>query len=199
MDLTLLALFVVTFASILILPGPNAAFSVAQSLKYGFSKSIYVPLGFMSATGLHAIVVFSGIGVIIQEYALSLVILKWIGVAYLLFLAFKAFTSQPSKVDRFPLLISKFRMYQSALLVSLTNPKAFLASLLIYPLFVSAEHSYLFQALVLTLFAMVISFTVYSMYGLLSSVFKDKLVGSSVANKVVGGLYTSAAAVLAAK
>lgn len=199
MDLTLLALFVVTFASILVLPGPNAAFSVAQSLKYGFSKSIYVPLGFMSATGLHAIVVFSGIGVIIQEYALSLVILKWIGVAYLLCLAFKAFTSQPLNVDRSPLLISKFRMYQSALFVSLTNPKAFLASLLTYPLFVSAEHSYPFQALVLTVFAMAISFTVYSMYGLLSSVFKDKLASSSVANKFVGGLYTSAAVILAAK
>ncbi len=199
MDLTALALFVATFTSVLILPGPNSAFSVAQSLKYGFSKSIYVPLGFMSATGLHAIVVFSGIGVIIQEYAFLLAILKWLGVAYLLFLAFKAFTSQPSKVDRSSLIISKFKMYQSALFVSLTNPKAFLASLLIYPLFVSVEYSYLHQAAVLTVIAMAISFTVYCMYALLSSVFKDKLAGSSVANKIVGGLYTSSAGLLAVK
>jgi len=155
MDLTLLALFVVTFTSVLILPGPNAAFSVAQSLKYGFLKSIYVPLGFMSATGFHAILVFSGLGVLVQEYAF--------------------------------------------LLVSLTNPKAFLASVLIYPLFVSNEGSYLFQAFVLTVCAMAISFTVYSMYGLLSSVFKDKLAGSSLANKIVGSLYVGAAGVLAGK
>ena len=199
MDLTLLAIFVVTFASVLILPGPNAAFSVAQSLKYGFLKSIYVPLGFMSATGIHAILVFSGLGVLVQEYAFLLVVLKWTGVAYLLFLAFKAFTSQPSDVGHSPLVASKFKMYQSALLVSLTNPKAFLASLLIYPLFVSDEGSYLFQALVLTVLAMAISFTVYSMYGLLSSVFKDKLAGSSLANKIVGGLYVGAAGVLAGK
>ena len=199
MDLTLLALFVVTFASVLILPGPNAAFSVAQSLKYGFSKSIYVPLGFMSATGFHAIIVFSGLGVIVQEYAFLLVVLKWIGVAYLLFLAFKAFTSQPSTVCRSSVVASKFKMYRSALLVSLTNPKAFLASVLIYPLFVSDEGPYLFQAIVLTVFAMAISFTVYSMYGLLSSVFKDKLAGSNLANKIVGGLYVGAAGALAAK
>jgi len=199
MDLTLLALFVVTFTSVLILPGPNAAFSVAQSLKYGFLKSIYVPLGFMSATGFHAILVFSGLGVLVQEYAFLLVLLKWIGVAYLLFLAFKIFTSQPSKVGRSPLVASKFKMYQSALLVSLTNPKAFLASVLIYPLFVSNEGSYLFQAFVLTVCAMAISFTVYSMYGLLSSVFKDKLAGSSLANKIVGSLYVGAAGVLAGK
>jgi len=199
MDLTLLVLFVVTFSSILILPGPNAAFSVAQTLKFGFSKSIYVPLGFMSATGIHAIIVFSGLGVIIQEYALPLKILKWIGVVYLLFLAFKAFTSEPTKVDRSPLLISKFKMYQSALFVSLTNPKALLASLLTYPLFISSEHSYFFQATVLTLFAMVISFTVYSMYGLLFSVLKDKLADSSLANNIVGSLYTGAAGVLVTK
>ncbi len=199
MDLTLIALFVVTFASVLILPGPNAAFSVAQSLKYGFLKSIFVPLGFMSATGIHAIIVFSGLGAIVQEHAFVLVVLKWIGVAYLLFLAFKAFTSRPSKVDSSLLVTSKLKMYQSALLVSLTNPKAFLASVLIYPLFVSTEGSYLFQAIVLTVFAMVISFTVYSMYGLLSSVFKDKLAGSSLANNIVGGLYVGAASVLAGK
>ncbi|MBV1920133.1 MAG: LysE family translocator [Pseudomonadales bacterium] len=199
MDLTLLALFVVTFASVLILPGPNAAFSVAQSLKYGFSKSIYVPLGFMSATGFHAIIVFSGLGVIVQEYAFLLVVLKWIGVAYLLFLAFKTFASQQLKLERSPLVASKFKMYQSALLVSLTNPKALLASVLIYPLFVSGDGSYLFQAIVLTVFAMAISFTVYSMYGLLSSVFKDKLAASSLANKIVGGLYVGAAGVLAGK
>ncbi|OUR92025.1 hypothetical protein A9Q81_17240 [Gammaproteobacteria bacterium 42_54_T18] len=199
MDLTLLALFVVTFASVLILPGPNAAFSVAQALKYGFSKSFYVPLGFMSATGIHAITVFSGLGVIVQEYAFILVVLKWVGVAYLLYLAFKAFTSQPSEVDRSPLVASKFNMYQSAVLVSLTNPKAFFASVLIYPLFVTSEDSFLFQAIVLTVFAMAISFTVYSMYGLLSSVFKDKLEGCRLANKIVGGLYVSAAGVLSAK
>jgi len=48
-------------------------------------------------------------------------------------------------------------------------------------------------------FAMAISFAVYSMYGLLSSVFKDKLEGSSLANKIVGGLYAGAAGVLAGK
>jgi len=49
------------------------------------------------------------------------------------------------------------------------------------------------------MFAMAISFTIYSMYGLLSSVFKDRLEGSSAVNKIVGGLYAGAAGILAAK
>ena len=72
MDLAILFLFILTFGSILVLPGPNSAFAVGQSLKFGVISSLVVPLGFMSATGLHAIFIFSGIGLIIQEYSLAL-------------------------------------------------------------------------------------------------------------------------------
>ncbi|MGB2337828.1 MAG: hypothetical protein ACPH5V_10965 [Alcanivorax sp.] len=44
--------FVPVFASVLALPGPNAAFAVGQSLKYGVVRSLYVPLGFMLAVSL---------------------------------------------------------------------------------------------------------------------------------------------------
>jgi len=75
------------------MPGPNSAFVVGQSLKYGVIGSILVPLCFMSATGIHAVFVFSGLGLIIQQYSVVLIILKWVGVLYVLFLAYKAFTS----------------------------------------------------------------------------------------------------------
>jgi len=199
MDLTLLAMFIVTFTSILILPGPNAAFSVGQSLKYGALKSIFVPLGFMAATGIHAVMVFSGIGLIIQEFTYLLVILKWLGVCYLLFLAYKSFMSNPSSHELSFQPISKSKMFKSALLVSLTNPKALLASLMVYPLFISQEQSFASQAAALSACAMAISFTVYSMYGVLASIFKDKITSTVVANKVVAGLYAGTAGVLTAK
>jgi homoserine/homoserine lactone efflux protein len=199
MDLTLLAMFIVTFTSILILPGPNAAFSVGQSLKYGALKSIFVPLGFMTATGIHAAMVFSGIGLIIQEFTYLLVIFKWLGVCYLLFLAYKSFMINPSSHDLSFQPISKFKMFKSALLVSLTNPKALLASLMVYPLFISQEQSLTYQAAVLTACAMGISFTVYSMYSVLASLFKDKITSTGIANKVVAGLYVGAAGILATK
>ena len=199
MDLTLLALFIVTFTSILILPGPNAAFSVAQALKYGYLESIIVPIGFMAATGLHALMVFSGLGVVIQQYSIMLVLLKWVGFLYLLFLAYKTFTQAPSSLEHCPQSLSTFSMFRSALLVSLTNPKALLASVMTYPLFISAEQPYLYQAVLLTVTAMAISFLVYSLYGLMAVVFRDKLSSGNNVNKVVAGLYTSAAAVLASK
>lgn len=199
MDLTSLALFALTFASVLILPGPNSAFVVGQSLKYGVGGSIVAPLGFMSATGLHAILVFSGVGVIVQQYSLALVILKWLGVLYLLYLAYKAFNNRGSKIEVTSETTSKLKMYLSAMFVSLTNPKALLASLMLYPLFVSQSQAFLPQATALTLTAMAISFCIYSSYGLAASALKDRLASSGLANKLTGCMYLGAAGTLASK
>ncbi|NRB37995.1 MAG: LysE family translocator [Pseudomonadales bacterium] len=199
MDLTLLTMFIVTFTSILILPGPNAAFSVAQSLKYGPLNSIFIPLGFMAATGVHAVFVLSGLGIAIQKTTYILVILKWTGVLYLLFLAYKSFTSKPSSHELLFQSISKFKMFKSALFVSLTNPKALLASFMVYPLFIKQDQSFLPQAAILTASAMGISFTVYGLYGVIASVFKDKVTSTGAVHKLVSGLYIGAAGVLATK
>lgn len=199
MELTSVILFVITFASILILPGPNSAFAVGQSLKYGVVGSLVVPLGFMTATGLHAVLVFSGVGLAIQEYSIILSMLKWLGVFYLLYLAYKSFVCIPSNVEVSQKEISLLKMYFSALLVSLTNPKALLASFMIYPLFLNTQGSYVMQTVVLSIAAMAVSFLVYGSYSLAAVALKNRLESSAFANKLIGGLYVSAASVLASK
>lgn len=196
MEISTLSLFALTFGSILILPGPNSAFAVGQSLKFGVVASLVVPLGFMSATGIHAFLVFSGIGLLVQEYAVILSVLKWCGIIYLLWLAYKSFISKPSKIEVSPQEIPKLKMYFSAMFVSLTNPKALLASLMVYPLFIGAEFAYSAQAITLSLTAMVISFTVYGSYSVAASALKNHLVGSKLANKIVGSMYLGAAGVV---
>ena len=199
MELTTLALFIFTFGSILILPGPNTAFAVGQSLKFGVVSSLVVPLGFMSATGLHALFVFSGIELITQEFSVALSVLKWLGILYLLYLSYKSFISKPSKIEVFPREIPKLKMYFSAMFVSLANPKALLASLMVYPLFLSSEYVYSTQAIILSLSAMAISFSVYSSYSLAASALKNRLAGSKLANTIIGSMYLGAASVLATK
>lgn len=158
-----------------------------------------VPLGFISATGIHTLLVFSGVGLMVKEFSVFLSILKLLGIIYLLWLAYKSFIAKPSKIEIFPKEIPKFKMYLSALFISLTNPKALLASIMVYPLFLSSAHSYTMQSLTLSLSAMAISFIVYSSYSLAALLLKDRLGGSKLANKIVGSLYLGAACVLAQK
>jgi threonine/homoserine/homoserine lactone efflux protein len=199
MDTTLLLVFVATFTSILILPGPNVMFAVGQSLKYGFGGSIYVSLGFMVSTGIQAALVFSGLGVLVSKYASALFILKWLGVAYLIYLAYKLFRKSGGATKGEEQEMSKPRMFVTAMLFSLTNPKAVLASVLTYPVFISPVHPYTPQALTLTVCAMAISFSVYGAYSLSASVFKNKAIKSKWGNKIVGSLYLIAAGFLANK
>jgi homoserine/homoserine lactone efflux protein len=198
-SLEFLLLFLVTFTSILILPGPNVIFAVGQSLKYGFWGSIYVPFGFMASTGIQATLVFSGLGILISKYAQALLFLKWVGVAYLLYLAYKTFFKKNNTVEGQGKELSGSKMFITAMLFSLTNPKALLASVLTYPLFISSEYSYVPQASSIALCAMVISFTVYGAYSFSASVFKKRLIKNKWGNKIVGGLYLVAAGTLASK
>ena len=48
MDATLLILFVFTFIPAVAMPGPNSAFAVAQSIKYGYRKAMLAPPGHRS-------------------------------------------------------------------------------------------------------------------------------------------------------
>ena len=199
MELLSIFMFIVTFAAILILPGPNSAFAVGQSLKFGFMGSLAVPLGFMSATGLHAVLVFSGLGLVVEQYSTVLIALKWFGVLYLLYLAFKSFTAKASVVVVSRQENKKLKMYFSALLVSLTNPKALLASFMLYPLFINSQDSYLIQATTLTLAAVIVSFLVYGSYSLAAVTLKKLLAGRATANNVVGCAHVGAAGMFPTK
>ena len=199
MDIALLMIFVVTFTSILILPGPNVMFAVGQSLKYGFFGSIYVPLGFMASTGIQAALVLSGLGVLVSKYASALLLLKWLGVAYLIYLAYKSFRKKGCAREGEEKEMSKPKMFVTAMLFSLTNPKAVLASVLTYPVFISPAHPYTPQAFILAVCAMAISFSVYGAYSLSASVFNKRAIKSTWGNKIVGSLYLMAAVTLASK
>ncbi len=199
MDSQQILIFLVTFSSILILPGPNAAFAVGQSLRYGVIKSLPVQLGFMSATGVHAMLVLCGMGLLIQEHIIILRLLKWVGVIYLIYLAYKLFTAAPSTITVPLQEISSAKMFWSAMLVSLTNPKALLASIMIYPLFIDDGQAYFFQAMVLICSAMSVSFLIYLTYSLMAAALQHRLTGSQTANKTVACFYLGAAGVLSAK
>ena len=199
MDIVTLGLFVLTFFSILILPGPNAAFAVGQSLHYGVLRSLPVSIGFMAATGLHALIVFSGLGVIFYEYSAALSVLKCLGVIYLLYLAVRAFTSDASEFDPSSKTVSSTQMFSIAMIVSLTNPKALLASLMIYPVFINADHDFVPQALVLSFVAMILSFSIYSFYIVAASKLRNSLTGTRFAKGIIGSLYLAAAGTLAVK
>ncbi len=189
MDLHLLFLFFVTFTSAVAVPGPNVAFAVAQALKYGIKTTIPGAFGFGLATAIHATVVLSGVGLIISDHRWVLSYLRWIGAIYLAYLAFSAYFAKAGPSDGKIGNLSSKQMFIDSLLVSLTNPKGWLASLLIYPSFISPRFSYNTQAISLGLMAMVISLSIYGGYMFLAHKARAAFDNKSMLNRITGLIY----------
>lgn len=189
MDLHLLFLFSVAFTSAVAVPGPNVAFAVAQALKYGIKTTIPGAFGFGLATAIHATVVLSGVGLMIHDHRWILTYLRWIGAIYLAYLAFSAFFAKSGPSDEKVGNSSPKQMFVDSLLVSLTNPKGWLASLLTYPSFISPRFSYTTQAISLGLTAMVISLSIYGGYMFLAHKARAAFDNKSALNRITGVIY----------
>ncbi len=198
MDTTLLILFALTFFPAVLLPGPNAAFAVAQSLRYGARKSIFAALGFMIASGIHVSAVLSGLGYLAQKHIELFIALKWVGVIYLLYLALKMFTVPTAPINAKHKDMSPVRMFTHAVFISCTNPKAITVSVILFPLFINTAKPYLTQALSIGGIAMFISFCVYYGYILIAQKAGTFFKRATVLNKIIGSLYVGIAGALAA-
>lgn len=119
--------------------------------------------------------------------------------AYLVYLAKKSFFSKQGVVVVASQTMTTRKMMLSAMLVSLTNPKDLLASLMIYPLFMTESGGYVLQAVALVLIAMFVSFVIYAAYIVAASKLGRHLNRSELANKVVAAFYLGAAGLLASK
>ncbi len=197
MDASLLILFALTFMPAVAIPGPNAAFAVAQSIKYGYRKAMLAPLGFAAATAIHVTLIFSGVGILLAKHAELFVLLKWVGVSYLFYMAYKAFKNTASRELISSVEVSPLRIFSYSILVSLTNPKAILVGVLVFPLYINSSAPFAPQAVAIGIIAMLTSFFVYSAYVICAVSLANKLKTSKSANRVVGSIYTGAGLALA--
>ncbi|WP_116137806.1 LysE family translocator [Trinickia diaoshuihuensis] len=189
MDLHLLVLFSVAFTSAVAVPGPNVAFAVAQAIKHGLKTAIPGAFGFGLATAIHATVVLSGVGLLIHDNRWVLVYLRWIGAVYLTYLALTAFFSRSQQRDGAAGNASSKQMFVNSLLVSLTNPKGWLASLLTYPSFISPRFSYTKQAISLGIAATAISLSIYGGYMFLAHKARPAFNNTTALNRITALLY----------
>ena len=195
MELSLWLLFIVTFVSALAIPGPNAAYAIAQTLSHGSKQGLFVAAGLAFASGLNLVIVMTGLGLILSQSMNLLIYLKWIGVAYLLFMAYKAFKADPTAAKP-DVEIKTYKSFGIAVMISLSNPKIVLINMMLLPLFLVAEKSIVIQGAVITLTGAVLSLMVYTIYALVASKFVAKL-KTKTTNRIVGSAYTCAAGALA--
>src|SRR4029079_555678 len=81
--------FVLTVLLLELTPGPNMAYLATLALSRGRSAGLIATAGVALGLAVHATVAGLGAGVLIQQYPLLYDVLRWIGVGYLLYLAWE--------------------------------------------------------------------------------------------------------------
>ena len=82
-----------------ITPGSPRVVMCSYTMSYGLKKSIWTALGDISANSLQLIFVVIGFGLLIKDNPNILTTLKWIGIIYILYLAYNLYKSEAKKIN----------------------------------------------------------------------------------------------------
>lgn len=94
----ILALVAAT-AVLIVIPGPNVALIVANSLQHGYRYGFVTVLGTTLGIGLQLLFVIGGFAVLIDMAATALTWVRWLGVAYLLYLGIRTWREPASDLS----------------------------------------------------------------------------------------------------
>lgn len=133
-----IAVFFLASVVLGIAPGPDNIFVLTQSALNGRVAGIVVTLGLCTGLLLHTVAVTLGVAAVVQASALAFTMLKLIGAAYLLFLAWKAFCAASRDLGSNPVpAMDTWRLYRRGIIMNITNPKVSIFFLAFLPQFVN--------------------------------------------------------------
>ena len=156
-----------------ITPGTPRIVIVSHSINYGVKKCLWTALGDISANTVQMILVVFVIGSLLSNNPEILNILKWLGVAYLFYLAYDTYKLKVLNV-RAEENSSKsiFSFFKDGFLVAGTSPKAWAFFPLIFPQFLDFDSNYHIQFLILMFSYIILDFASLMGYAIVA----DKII-----------------------
>lgn len=144
-------------------PGPNMIYLISRSLSQGKKAGIVSLLGVMCGFLFHILMVSFGLTAIFFAIPYAFVVVKFLGVVYLLYLAYTTVKSKNKIFDADQNLKSDkpLKLFNIGLLTNILNPKMAVFYLSFFPQFIKPEYgSILGQSFQLGIIQITISFSV---------------------------------------
>ena len=154
-------LFGLTVIPLIFTPGPDMLFILSQVMgkdaKAGMMATVGVCLGYL----VHSVLVALGIAAIIVSFPILFETIRWLGIAYLLFLAFSliksVFNTQRLAIEK----KNTAKPIQKGFFTALLNPKGMLIYFAILPQFIDKTGNTVSQGLILSFIFIGLCFVVY--------------------------------------
>jgi threonine/homoserine/homoserine lactone efflux protein len=192
-DLHLYAAFALAVTALMLLPGPNVALIVANSVSHGVRLGLLTVAGTASAMLVQLAVTAAGLGAVLGAAGVWFGALRWVGVGYLMFLAWQAFRAPAADLNLCPQAPDGRRVFARGFLVSLTNPKTLFFYAAFFPQFLTPERHGWAQIAVLAVTFVVIAVVIDSGWAVLASRARKILRKRQVwGNRISGGILAGA-------
>ena len=162
-------LFLQIIIFLFITPGTPRIVIISYSMNYGVQNCVWTALGDITANLIQATLVIFVLGSFFSDNPNFLNVLKWIGVIFLLYLAYDVYKTSPKDINS-KVISSKsfFSFFKDGFFVAGTSPKAWLFFPLIFPQFIDFNSNYVVQFLILITTYIVLDFLSLIGYALLA-------------------------------
>lgn len=184
-------------------PGPSIAALVARVLSHGYRDVLPFIIAMWIGEAIWLSLAVAGLSSVAERFHLLFVGIKWAGVAYLLFLAWKMWNAPVHSAEEIlPDTHSPRRLFLAGMSVTLGNPKIMLFYVALLPTLVDLAHVSLVGWMELTLTMVIVLAVVDLSWVFLAAkarLFLKSTPAMRIANRTSAGLMAGAAAAIAAR
>lgn len=185
--MSVFALFALTVIPLILTPGPDMLFILSQVMGKNAKAGMMATLGVCFGYLVHSVLVALGIAAIIVSFPVLFETIRWLGIGYLLFLAFNlvksVFSQNKLSIER----KSASNPIQKGFFTALLNPKGMLIYFAILPQFMDKTQNTVSQGLILSFIFIGLIFITYSSLSLIVAHFSQKAVLDADQQKWIDG------------
>jgi threonine/homoserine/homoserine lactone efflux protein len=170
--------FLLTSLIVIVSPGTGVLYTLAAALTQGVRMSVAAAFGCTLGIVPHIAAAMLGLAAVLHTSALAFAALKWLGVLYLLYMAWQALRQRGAlRVDGEVDARSTAKVVVTGILINILNPKLSIFFLAFLPQFIAVDESHpVAQMLELSAAFMAMTFAVFVLYGLFAASVRDRIV-----------------------
>ena len=172
--------FIITSLIVILIPGTGVIYTISIGIVHKFKKSIFAAIGCTLGIVPHLVACILGLSAIMNTSAKLFTIIKILGSLYLFYLAIKTWLLAGK--TEFTAADKDFKnseIIKKAIVINLLNPKLTIFFLSFLPQFIPVNTASITGSMIiLSVFFMILTFIVFSAYGLFASFISEAVINS---------------------
>ncbi len=168
-------LFLQIIIVMFVTPGGPRVLIMSQSINYGFGKSLWTAFGDVTANCIQMLLVLFGLGALLKIFPDIVIVFKWVGVSYLIYVAYGFYKSKANiDINTGKQVKSNILLFRDGFFIAFFSPKAVIFFAAVFPTFLTGEN-YMTHFIVMLISYVVLDFLTLAIYSKVAEKIIDQL------------------------